>query len=628
MTDKTRADKTGFSFAMPVEAGSTFKPLPDWVTFDLCVAYPTETGNLLLHNTRNGTRAMVRPEVYASLIHCSEFKTIREHCDSIIEANPGMEGQQADIQQVLQSMLDSGLMVSAKQTCDRLKLRTDLVTAETDAPIVAIITWERPAALERLLSSIASNCATEKLNTLYVIDDSRSADNIRKNRAAVEKHTASIKTPLVYFGRDEQKILVTELVQRLPQHEDAIRLLTDEERWGDCWSSGLSRNLALLVSCGRRLVVMDDDTICDLYAPPQPRPDITISDTQRNADFFASEAEWAAMHQPVNPDPINRHMQCLGLSLSDALNVLGQNNLKPAGLAHSNALLTSELEAESPVLVTECGTLGCPGTGKNTWLPFMAPKSLEQMLSSPAKTTNALNSRKVWSGRNQPHFAPRPNMSPIMGLDNRQMLPPYKPIFRGEDRLFGIMLDYVFPTSVTLDYPWAVPHLPIPERDWNNRDLNFTPVDAFPEFFYNSVLESKSDCRSVSPTGRLFTLAAWFRDLAASSPATLSSLHRHSRLRADSQFLEHLQGLLSTYESAPVDWQNYVRNGIRQLNVDMDKVSREDFVVKGLPVKLNSEELIVFWQEFWAGFAAALEAWPEIRQAAADLLEEREKQSR
>ena len=613
-------EKTEFSLSMPVKAGSSFKPLPDWVAFDLCAAYPVEAGNLLLHNTRNGKRAMVRPEVYASLVHCHEFKTIRQHADSIIEANPGMAGQQADIEQVLQSMLDNGIMVSAKNTCDRLKSGADPAETRTDAPVVAIITWERPAALERLLASIAANCETEKLHRIYVIDDSGNAEKISENRAVVEKHAATVNTALVYFGRDEQQALLADLVQRLPQHEDSIRFLADQRRWGDHWSAGLSRNLALLLSCGRRLVMMDDDSICDLYAPPQPRPNITFSDTPRNADFFASEAEWGAMHQPVNPDPINRHMQCLGLSLSDALKVLGQNHLKPAGLANSNALLASELEAGSPVLVTECGSLGCPGTGKNTWLPYMEPGSLEQMLSSPAKTTNALSTRKVWSGRNQPHFAPRPNMSQITGFDNRELLPPYKPVFRGEDRLFGYMLDFVFPTSVTLDYPWSAPHLPVPERGWRTQDLNFTPVDAFPEFFYSQVLEYKSSCRSSSPADRLSVLAGWFRDLGASSPELLSNMHRDARLRDDSELLQHLQDLLSEYDSAPVDWQNYLRNGIRQLNVDMDRVSREDFIVKGLPVNLDSKELIEFWKQFWAGFASALDAWPEIHRAAAELL--------
>ena len=171
--------------------------------------------------------------------------------------------------------------------------------------------------------------------------------------------------------------------------------------------------------------------------------------------------------------------------------MLGQGNLKPASLSNATTLQISELEPGSPVLMTECGSLGCPGTASNTWLPNMAENSLKRMLKSGQKTTNALTKRKVWSGRNHPHFAPRPNMSQITGFDNRHMLPPYLPVMRAQDRLFGYMLDFIFPSAVTLDYPWAIPHLPLPAREWRNKDLNFTPSDSFPGFFFEMILENK-----------------------------------------------------------------------------------------------------------------------------------------
>ncbi len=193
-------------------------------------------------------------------------------------------------------------------------------------------------------------------------------------------------------------------MKQLPEHENAIHFLADQSRWKDFWTAGLSRNLALLLSCGRRLVMMDDDAICDVYEPPQPKPDITFSDDPREVEFFGNEQEWAYLQQPINPDPINRQMQCLGLTFSEALTVLGQNHLKPAGFTNATALQLSELQPDSAVLVTECGSLGCPGTGSNTWLPDMPPASLKRMLASAEKTSQALSSRKVWSGRNQPTF--------------------------------------------------------------------------------------------------------------------------------------------------------------------------------------------------------------------------------
>ena len=602
---------------MSVDPANPFSPLPDKVVFDLCRSYPVPGGNML-HNTRNGKRAMVKPEVYASLLLCGQFKTFEEHAAAIIKRNPGMQGQQADIRKVLQTMLDSGIMLSARSTSDRYKVKVEDKNGEKEntAPVVAILTWERPQALERLLESIATNCETGNFHRLYIIDDSRKVENINQNQALTERFNSRISSPLQYFGRAEQQSLVSELVKQLPEHENAIHFLTDPSRWKDHWTAGLARNLALLLSSGRRLVMIDDDAICDVYNPPEQKHDITFSDDPREAAFFGDGKEWAHLQQPINPDPITRHMQCLGLTFSEALTVLGQNHLKPAGFTNATALQVSELQPDSAVLVTECGSLGCPGTRNNTWLPNMASVSLKRMLASGTKTTQALGSRKVWSGRNQPHFSPRSNMSQITGFDNRRMLPPYLPIMRGQDRLFGNMLDFIFPESVVLDYPWAVPHLPLPDRQWRDRDLDFTPADSFPKFFVEKIVEHKSSCPSASPFDRLLALSTWFNDMATADTDSLTAMYRDSRLGLDSEFLQKLTALLAKAEAAPVNWQNYLRNGIAQLNADLDKVSREDFVVRGLPATLESDALITFWQAVWSEFATALKAWPEIRGVA------------
>jgi hypothetical protein len=619
MTSSKDFPETDFSMNIDVTPGSGFKPIPDRVAFDLCKAYPANGGNLLIHNTRTSKRVMVKPEVYATLVSCIEFQTLDQHVANIIDRHPSMQGQQANVRDVLQSMLDSGIMVSASQISESLKEKPK-ATPDQNHPVVAIITWERPQALERLLESVAANCDCSKVQRFYVIDDSREQDNISQNQALVESFASQLEAPLHYFGQKEQQSLLSNLSKKLPQHEDAIHFLADQSRWHDHWTSGLARNLALLLSCGDRLVMLDDDSICDVYNPALPKPNISFSDDPREAEFFAEESDWATWHQPLNPDPIDRHMQCLGLPFSQAVNVLGQQHLKPAGLTNATALLTSELKKDSPVLMTECGSLGCPGTSSNTWLPDMASASLQRMLASKLKTSNALNKRMLWSGRNQPHFAPRPNMSQITGFDNRQMLPPYFPIERGEDRLFGNMLDFVFPSAVTLDYPWAIPHLPMPQRHWEEKDRDFSRGDSFPMFFVEQVVGLKSTCLASTPTERLNSLANWFNEMADASTESLQSMYRDSRLQSGAELSMHLTSLLNEDDSAQSDWQEYLKNGIQALSLDMDKASREDFPTKGRPENMESTELIGFWQNTWSGYAAALKAWPDIREAAADIL--------
>jgi len=615
------SDKTEFSLDVDVDSATGFEPLPDLVAYDLCKAYPVPGGSVLLRNTRTGKRAMVRPEVHAVLVSCNRLRTLDQHVSRIIARNPDMQGQQADIREVLQTMLDAGMMISARQTCDELKQPARQSPRSEDKPVVVIITWERPAALERLLSSIYTNCDIGKFHQLYIVDDSRKAENIDKNRELTASFALQAKRPFQYFGQAEQQALLENLSRQLPEHEEAIRFLADQSHWRDHWTSGLARNLALLLSCGHRLVMIDDDTICEVYDPIQPRSDISFSDEARQADFFSEQQEWSSRRMPLNPDPVDRHMQCLGMPFSEALDKLGQTNLKPTGLADANAPLLAQLASDSPVLITECGSFGCPGTNRNTWLPDMAPASLERMLASETKTNDALHTRLVWSGRNQPHFSPVTNMSQITGLDNRAMLPPYFPVFRGEDRLFGLLLKFIFPTAVALDYPWAIPHLPIPQRDWQEKDRDFTPQASFPFFVSAKVQQSGASCQAAEPHERLHALTAFFSDLSNSSNDALAENQRDAVLRDLSEQLQHLSGLLAGADSAPDQWKEYLGNGIKQLNEGLDRASHKDHRIKGQPKTLEGAELIDFWKKAWGGYAAALAAWPEIREVAAEIIE-------
>lgn len=612
-------DKSGFSMDVAVNPATGFKPIPDLVAFDLCKAYPLPGGNLLVRNIRTGKRAVVMPDVYAALVSCQQFLTIDQHVARIIADNPGMQNQAADTHKVLQSMLDSGILQSARKISAELKNQHE-PAIQKDKPVVAIITWERPEALERLLRSIHTNCKTDSFHQLYVIDDSRKPENIDKNRELTAKFALDTKRSIQYFGQTQQQSLLESLSRQLPEHEEAIRFLADQSRWREQWTSGLARNIALLLSCGRRLVMLDDDALCDVYDPETPRPDITFSNNPREADFFRDPQEWASKRVPLNPDPIDRHLQCLGMTFSDSLHVLGQGNLKAAGFARANASMTAGLQPDSPVLMTECGSLGCPGTNSNTWLPDMASTSIERMLASPQKTTNALHSRMVWAGRSQPHFSPLPNMSAIAGFDNRRELPPYFPILRGEDRLFGFLLKFIFPTAVALDYPWAVPHLPIPQREWRDKDRDFTPGASFPLFFAEQIPENSALCHAQNPAQRLQAIAAFFSDLAAAPDETLITHHRDAELSNLSAQLSKLGKLLTSTGSRSEEWKEYLEQGIEQLNKAFAQASLEDYQLKGQPRSLESGELTAFWKKSWGGFAAALKAWPEIRVAAAEIM--------
>lgn len=124
-----------------------------------------------------------------------------KHTTHIIDRNPRLQEQQTNIRQMLQSMLENGMMLSANNKPDSLKNNEtpSSIVKNRAAPVVAIMTCDRPEALERLLKSVATNCDTIKSRCLYVVDDSRKTENIAQNQAVVKKLQPQIESEVYYI---------------------------------------------------------------------------------------------------------------------------------------------------------------------------------------------------------------------------------------------------------------------------------------------------------------------------------------------------------------------------------------------------------------------------------------------
>lgn len=582
--------------------------------FDRCTVYPLPENRVLVRNARTGRQAVLTPDVYHALTGCREFRTLDEHAQHLAAHNPALSGQQTAVQQVLESVRKDGLLISADIYPTLLQPSPQPVQP-TDRPVAAIITWERPEALARCLESMRENCDLQQVERLYVIDDSRSEENQALSRSATAAFAEDATLPVHYLGAIEQQQFLERIVRKVAALEDAVRFLIDRQRWDSYWTSGLGRTVALLVSVGRRLLVLDDDILCEVFEPYSKGGEVSFSDRGREAAFYADNDEWQELRATRSTDPFARHTQVLGLGLNDALGALGLRNLDAVSFAGAHVEIAEKLRGDSPVLMTECGSLGDPGTALSNWLTGLDDASLERLLADDASVTNALNIRNCWSGRSTPHFGPHANMSQLTGLDNRFLLPPFIPIMRGEDRLFGSMVEFLFPGSLTLDSAWAVPHLPIPAREWTAENRAFSTSEPFPRFCLSLVAENLDASRSTDPMRRLGHLARLFEDLADLDHRRLSEHYMDKRLESKTRRFNHLKQVRTHSEGAPQAWLDYLDEAIKRLNLEMVD-NPVDFRLRGYPEGLENEELTAWWQDFWHRFGHAIRAWPAIRQAA------------
>lgn len=578
-------------------------------------------GSILARNTRVGKEMVLPQEVLNAMSHCCDFRTMEEHVATLMDGNDPEAGRADAIRSVVQSVHDGGLTVSAKDICEQL---TPVKAASPirEKPVVVVITWERPQALERLLGSILANCDLQNIDRCFVVDDSRSTENRSKNLQLTQAAARQAPIGIHYLGSDESRELMDGLIKRLPQHEEEIRFLVDRERWKDQWTAGIARNYSHLLSVGKPVVVFDDDALCAVYETPLREKGIEFSRRQREAAFYANDEEWRGEPASENRDPIARHMQCLGLTVPQALRVLGANKLDQVALRHAQPAFARRLNQHSRVLVTECGSMGDPGTGGIQWLATMSADSRDRLMQNEGRLQQAQDQRHCWLGRTHPVFEPNANISQLTGFDNRGFLPPYFPIIRGQDRLFGVTTSFIFPDSVTLDYPWAVPHLPIPARTWSEQQNDFSVSSKFPGWLTSQVVSRKDQCPSEATGSRLEFLAGSFRELAESPDQVLLDLYADDWNESRDKQIEDLQQNIRESAGQSKEWQEYLQNALRQVQ-SSSLVEPRIPDLRGQVGELSGSALVSFWREAWLNFGRSLLAWPDIRQAARHIVEEK-----
>jgi hypothetical protein len=611
---------TSFTYSFSNPGTPPAKPEPELFALDKLSHHTLPDNQVLVRNPRTGKEMILPQDAVNALNFCTDFRTIEQHVDVLMEGLDGGPARAAAIRAVVQSVHDGGLTISAREIVEGLA--PDASTSPIpDKPVVVIITCDRPPALERLLESILNSCDLASVDRLFVVDDSRSEDNGHKNRELTDSANRKSSTGIHYFGAAEASALVAGLIGQLPQHEKEIRFLLDRDLWKDHASYGVARNYSHLLSVGKPVVVFDDDTVCEVFEPPQKQAGVEFSGKPREAEFFADHDEWRELLDPDNRDPVSRHMQCLGLKVSAAIAQTGTGKLEQESLRFARPEFAAQLKPESTVLITECGSVGDPGTGSNRWLPFLPADSRERLLKTEGLLTRALHQRCTWLGRVRPVFFSRANISQVTGFDNRHFLPPYFPITRGEDRILGEVVRYIYPNSVTLEYPWAVPHLPIPEREWSEKDNLHSIGLHFPGDLTNQVIhQAQLRCLSNDIQARLEFLAICFRDLAGSTESDLINRLMDDRHGFRVSQLSGLQTKIAESSSQPEEWQHFLKDAYQQ--VESSTFSQPVTAdLKGIPESLGGKELIRFWRDAWRDFGQSLLAWSEIREAARAITE-------
>ena len=588
------------------------------VAFADCEIVNINSQMSLVINRHNGNQLVISPDVCEALKTCTDFKTIADHARYLAETRSELKGQESMAVSALEQLNAAEILLHASDVAARLAQEP---ARELPPTRVFILTCDRPSALERLLQSLRKVSHLAQYDNLFVVDDSRDPQNRDVNRELVGSFNRTSAREIHYIGVQEQDALIHGLVKRLSTQEQSIRFLLDARIWQGFATYGRSRNLCLLFSVGFRTLMMDDDVLLESMLSPIKQKGVSIdSNTRRQAGFFQTEAEMFSAAKRGDFDPLSEHARFLGSSLGRALKQLNGENLKEEQLLDCKGLLTTIFMPDSPVLVTQNGTFGDPGTGSVHWGITTDDTSLRRLISEPQGVRAALENRLAWFGCTRPNFFKLSVISQLTGLDNSYLLPPYFPALRGEDALFGAMLTMLQPDGIVLEFPWGVPHLPVDGRSFSVDDpiVNKGGMGLITEF-----VADLADYRATTtPEQNLTRLARELERLVLRTDEDLRLGYRAKLARTQVAMLSVFENRSSvTEEFKSTELQELLNRGIQEYR-EAILCPSSPLDIDGMPEGMTEAAFFARFREMVHGFAGALASWTEVRDVAAEVSQE------
>lgn len=230
---------------------------------------------------------------------------------------------------------------------------------------------------------------------------------------------------------------------------------------------GANRNQILLANTGKIFVSIDDDSILRAILHPQMRDNtVNLSCHQDPFDHWTYKDRACLLSSAqvnAGTSVISRHNEVIGRYVGD---------LYPSGrhleVSHICQHLCADLiRGDASVIVSSAGVAGDSGTSDSMYLNLLVGKSRERVLGDDRRYLMAHRSREVLRVSDCITVV---HGSPLLGgciaIDNRERLPPFLPLGRNADGLFGQMAAICVRGGYIVQLPWAYYHFPPETREY------------------------------------------------------------------------------------------------------------------------------------------------------------------
>ncbi len=571
----------------------------------------------LIYSMLDRSPRIISSQLFDLLDHCQEFKTLDDLANDYLRSYQA--GEPKLIKEQLSELVEAGLLISEAAL---FKLIRECPGSQNSAEGIASIGVTTRNRIDSLHSCLESYIQNKKkygrANDFVVMDDSELPKTRSYTRQMLSVLKSNYDVDILYSGLEEKMRFAEAIAANRDLPPETVKFaLLDPEQCG-C-SIGANRNRLLLHTIGDMIFCADDDTLCRVVDSPRSKEGLALDSSGNFMQFwFFPDRESMLQSDFLDRDVLKSHELLLGRSLKNCLSTVADHSQLTFDMVSTRQIRGIQ-SGLGKVLATLNGMVGDSGIPAPVHYLLLDGDSRQRLTQSKAIYRSALTSREVLRVVDRLYISDKGWCATgALGLDNRLLLPPFMPVQRGEDDLFGFTMRACFSDGYFGYLPQAILHSPLERRTYPPESIqDFASSLRTHDIVLACITSFNVWPSMMSIKERLGALGRHLTELGSMTLPDFEEFVRINLWRMQSDYISFMEAHLQSHDSSPQFWAHDVEELIDTLRKAMEG---QDYVVpQDLLEDRGLDEARKLSQRLVLNFGQLLCWWPEIVEAARDL---------
>jgi hypothetical protein len=393
----------------------------------------------------------------------------------------------------------------------------DVGRSRTAITALVCRTHERPDALNRAIRSFAPHCRRRDRATRVIVADN-SPDPAARARCRAMLHTiaAEQRLEIAYVGAEEKARYIERAVAEQPAWQEQWHTALLDIRRSGLDPLGASFNALLLDTAGEMVAAIDDDSIGRVAVANRIHVEGTEGTANVSVVRIAERLPGAAAH-PQQVWVMKDEAEALAHVQFTEENFLEVHE-RLLGAAVRSVGTDPPVHQDGTVVATFTGLLGDSAWASPTFFFLLTGASAERF-ARRFELGDGCRTRVMIKTVTQPTLVRGCDnmMTTFFALDNRGTTPPFLPVGRGEDNLYGVTMSCLHHDGWFGYLPRLLPHWPLEQRRFWPGELARSTSGIGLTLLMATLIEAWNRTAPPDPSGRYENCGRYLQEVASCS---------------------------------------------------------------------------------------------------------------